>query len=65
MRGSSRNALRHGLSAVIYRQPAPPADVERFALAICGEDANVALLEQARIAAANELMRRTRCRNGR
>lgn len=53
---ASRNALRHGLSAVTYRQPTPSADVERFALAICGQDTNVALLEQARIIAANEFV---------
>jgi hypothetical protein len=53
---ASRNALRHGLSAVIHRQPTPSADIERLALAICGRDANVAVLEQARIVAANELV---------
>ena len=55
---ASRNALRHGLSAVIHRQPAPFAEIERFAKAICGREKNVALLEQARIIAANEFVLR-------
>jgi hypothetical protein len=51
---ASRNALRHGLSATINRRPAPSGAIERLALAICGQDADEALLEQARIIAANE-----------
>ena len=38
----------------VYRR----ADVERFAIAICGRDTNAALLEQARIIAANEFVLR-------
>ena len=52
---ASRNALRHGLSAMVHRQPAPSAELERLARAICGHDENPALLEQARVVAANEL----------
>ena len=52
---ASRNALRHGLSAMVHRQPAPSAELERLAQAICGHDENPALLEQARVVAANEL----------
>ena len=52
---ASRNALRHGLSAVVHRQPAPSAELERLAQAICGHNENPALLEQARVVAANEL----------
>ena len=33
---ASRNALRHGLSADIHRQPAPSAEIEQLASAICG-----------------------------
>ena len=51
---ASRNALRHGLSADIYRQPAPSAEIEQLASAICGQDGNGALHEQARVIAANE-----------
>ena len=52
---ASRNALRHGLSAMVHRQPAPSAELERLARAICGHDENPTLLEQARVVAANEL----------
>ena len=31
---ASRNALRHGLSAIINRQATPSAEIERLALAI-------------------------------
>jgi hypothetical protein len=40
----SRNALRHGLSAVVHRQPVPSADIERLARAICGESERPELL---------------------
>jgi len=55
---ASRNALRHGLSAVVYRQPAPSAEIERLAQAICGHNGNATLLEQARFVAANEFVLR-------
>jgi hypothetical protein len=51
---ASRNALRHGLSAIINRQSAPSAEIERLALAICDQDRDEALLEKARVIAANE-----------
>jgi hypothetical protein len=51
---ASRNALRHGLSAIINRQSGPSSEIERFALAICDQDRDGALLEQARVIAANE-----------
>jgi hypothetical protein len=54
---ASRNALKHGLSAV--QQPALSAEIERLAKLICGGDANPALLEQARYIAASELALRT------
>jgi len=40
---------------MVHRQPAPSAELERLARAICGHDENPALLEQARVVAANEL----------
>ena len=55
---ASRNALKHGLSAVVYRQPAPYAGVERLAKAFCGHGENPDLLAQARIIAANALVLR-------
>jgi hypothetical protein len=51
---ASRNALRHGLSADIHRQPARSAEIEQLASAICGHDGDGALREQARVIAANE-----------
>jgi hypothetical protein len=51
---ASRNALRHGLAAGIHRRPASSAEIERLASAICGQDGDGALLEQARVIAANE-----------
>ena len=53
---ASRNALRHGLSAIINRQSAPSAEIERLALAICDQDRDEALLEKARVIAANEFV---------
>ncbi len=52
---ASRNALRHGLSAVVHRQPAPSADIERLARAICGQSESPELLAQARLIATNAL----------
>jgi hypothetical protein len=53
---ASRNALRHGLSAIVNRQATPSAEIERLALAICGQEGHGALLEQARVIAANEFV---------
>ena len=52
---ASRNALKHGLSAVVHRQPAPSADIERLARAICGESERPELLAQARLIAITAL----------
>jgi hypothetical protein len=49
---SSYNALRHGLAATHRRQSAP-AEVERLAQAICGEEYDAALLAAARAVAEN------------
>jgi hypothetical protein len=57
-KSASRNALRHGLSAVVHRQPAPSATIERLAQAICGESERTDLLAQARLIAANALVLR-------
>ena len=53
---ASRKALRHGLSAVVHRQPAPSAELERLAKAICGHKEN--RLCSNRLVAANELVLR-------
>ena len=55
---ASRNALKHGLSAVVYRQPTPSAEIERLAKAFYGHGENTDLLDQARIIAANALVLR-------
>ena len=51
---ASRNALRHGLAAGIHHRPASSAEIEQLASAICSQDGDGALLEQARIIATNE-----------
>lgn len=55
---ASRNAMRHGLAAIVHRQPAPTAEIERLARAICGDDNDPALFAQAVIIADNELVLR-------
>jgi hypothetical protein len=55
---SSRNALRHGLSAVSHRNPVFFDEVEQIAKAICGDDQNPALFTQAVVIAENELILR-------
>jgi len=44
---ASRNALRHGLTAVTHRRFAHPTDIERFAKALCGSDDDPNLFEDA------------------
>jgi hypothetical protein len=55
---ASRNALKHGLSAVANREPAPSAEIERLAKAFCGTSENRELLAEARAIAANALVLR-------
>lgn len=52
---ASRNALKHGLSAIVYRPAAPSAEIERFAKSLCGQSESAALLGQARAIALNAL----------
>jgi hypothetical protein len=52
---ASRNAVRHGLAAVVHRQPISETEIEGFAKALCGSDTNPILFEQARIIARNDL----------
>jgi hypothetical protein len=51
-----RNALRHGLAAVVLRAPAISAEVDRLATAICGADADPTQREQALNIAESEFM---------
>jgi hypothetical protein len=53
---ASRNALRHGLAALIHRQTAPSAEIEQFARALCGCDSDPAMLVQAVKIAENEML---------
>jgi hypothetical protein len=55
---ASRNALRHGLSAVTHRLPVPKGEVERLARAICGDDNDQQLFAAALAIAENQLHRR-------
>jgi hypothetical protein len=55
---ASRNALKHGLSAVVHRQPAPSTTIERIARAICGESECADLLAHARLIATDALVLR-------
>ena len=50
---ASRNALRHGLAAIKYREPVAATDLENFAQALCDGDVDPALFEQA-VAIARE-----------
>lgn len=55
---SSRNAARHGLSAVHRDNPKHLEQIEQMAKAICSGDPNPQLHEQAIIIAENELLLR-------
>jgi hypothetical protein len=55
---SCRNAIRHGLSTVSYRNPSFFARIEQSAKAICGTDQNPALFAEAVVIAENELLLR-------
>ena len=44
---ASRNALRHGLAALTHGQPAPSAEVEKFARTLCGDNRDPVLFAQA------------------
>jgi hypothetical protein len=53
---ASRNALRHGLAALTHRAPAPSAEIEQFARALCGNDSDPVLFAQAVKIAENEML---------
>lgn len=55
---ASRNALRHGLSAIIHHQPVSTTDMETFAIALCGNDEGPSLFAQATVIARNALVLR-------
>jgi len=50
----SRNAMRHGLAAVVHRQPVPSAEMEELVDAICAGEQDPLLREQAAIIAETE-----------
>jgi hypothetical protein len=56
---ASRNAFRHGLSALRHQEPAVDVEVEQMAKAICGNDTNSLLFEQAVVIAESELWLRS------
>src|SRR5262249_10413897 len=51
-----RNALRHGLAAIILRDPAIKAAVDQLATVICGKGADPAKREQAVTGAESEAL---------
>jgi hypothetical protein len=54
----SRNALQHGFAAITHRKPVPPEEVERFAKALCSEDDDPLLFEEALAIAYEEFVLR-------
>ena len=55
---ASRNAVRHGLAAIRYHHPIETADLARLAKALCGNDEDPALYEQAVVIPSHELVLR-------
>jgi len=56
---ASRNALRHGLAAIPHIRPGLSPEIERFAKALCGDDSDPLLFDQALVIAGNELVLRS------
>jgi hypothetical protein len=54
----SSNALRHGLAALKHLDAMRPRDIELMARAICGDDIDPLLFEQAQVIAETELVLR-------
>jgi hypothetical protein len=52
----SRNAMRHGLAALVHRQPVPSGEIEELADAICAGKQDPLLREQAAIIAETALL---------
>ena len=52
---ASRNAMRHGLAALIHREPVSSEELARLARSICGNDHDPVLFNQARVIAETEL----------
>ena len=44
---ASRNAIRHGLSALVHRQSAPSAEIDQMARELCRGDQDLVILAQA------------------
>ena len=57
-RKASGNSRKHGFTGMKWRQEAGSAEVERFARALCADQQDPALLDQARIIAEHQLLRR-------
>ena len=55
---ASRNALRHGLAAMIHRRAPPLREVENFAQALCGDDNDPLLFDKALAIAQEEFVLR-------
>lgn len=55
---ASRNALRHGLAAMIHRKAPPLYEVKNFAIALCGDDNDPLLFDKALAIAQEEFVLR-------
>jgi hypothetical protein len=56
---ASRNSLRHGLSTIRHLNPAVSGKIEQMAKAICGDDQDPLLFDQAIIIAENDILLRS------
>jgi hypothetical protein len=53
---ASRNALRHGLAALMHRKAVLSAEIEQFARALCGADSDPVIFAQAVKIAEGEIL---------
>ena len=55
---ASRNALRHGLAALVHRQSAPSEEIDQMARKLCGGDKDQVVFAQAMEIAKNDMILR-------
>ena len=56
---ASRNAFRHGLAAITHIRPRLSKEIEGFAKALCGDDSDPLIFDQALVIAGNDLVLRS------
>jgi hypothetical protein len=59
---ASRNAMRHGLAALMHRKAVPSAEIEQLACALCGNDSNPVMFAQAVKIAENKMLLHAICK---